>query len=160
MKLSALRPILVVLPVTWIAALGAATVTSSLPSVGVAAYAFSAAVYEVGSFLCHQLSERSFHFRGAQLPVCARCVGLYVGAGVAAVAASRLSGSTSRKVWDRARVLLAVAALPTAVTLIGEWFSGHMPSHWIRAAAGFPLGAIVMLIVLAATAPESVVEIH
>jgi uncharacterized membrane protein len=160
MKLSALRPILVVMPVAWIAAIGAATVTSSLPSVGVAAYAFSAAVYEVGSFLCHQLPERSFHFRGAQLPVCARCVGLYVGAAAAAVAASRLSGSASRKVWDGAGGLLAVAALPTAVTLIGEWFSGHMPSHWIRAAAGFPLGAIVMLIVLAATAPESVVEIH
>jgi uncharacterized membrane protein len=160
MKLSALRPILVVMPVAWIAALGAATVTSSLPSVGVAAYAFSAAVYEVGSFLCHQLPERSFHFRGAQLPVCARCVGLYVGAAVAAVAASRLSASASRNVWERAGGLMAVAALPTAVTLIGEWFSGRMPSHWIRAAAGFPLGAIVMLIVLAATARESVVEIH
>ncbi len=35
-----------------------------------------------------------------------------------------------------------------------------MPGHWIRAAAGFPLGAIVMLIVLAATTPESAVEIH
>ena len=160
MKLGALRPILVVVPVAWIAALAAATLTASLPAVGVAAYGLSAAVYEVGSLLCHQLPERSFHFRGAQLPVCARCVGLYVGAAAAALAASRLGRTTSRKIWDRARVLLAVAALPTSVTLIGEWFSGQMPGHWIRAAAGFPLGAIVMLIVLAATTPESVVEIH
>jgi uncharacterized membrane protein len=160
MKLSALRPILVVMPVAWIAALGAATVTSSLPAVGAAAYGFSAAIYQVGSLLCHQLSERSFHFRGAQLPVCARCAGLYVGAAAAALSASRLGPTRSRNVWNRSRMLLAVAALPTAVTLIGEWFSGHMPSHWIRAAAGLPLGAIVMLIVLAATTPESVVEIH
>src|SRR6478672_3572793 len=109
MKLSALRPILVVMPVAWIAALAAATVTSTLPSVGVAAYAFLAAVYEVGSFLCHQLPERSFHFRGAQLPVCARCIGLYVGAAAAALAASRLGSTTSRKIWDRARALLTVA---------------------------------------------------
>jgi hypothetical protein len=34
------------------------------------------------------------------------------------------------------------------------------PGNWIRAAAGFPLGAIVMLIVVATTASESVVEIH
>ena len=160
MKLSALRPILVAMPIVWVTALGAATVTSSRPVVGVAAYAFSAAVYEVGSLLCHQLPERSFHYRGVQLPVCARCVGLYVGAAAAAIAAMRMRRTKSRQVWDRARVLLSVAAVPTAVTLIDEWFSGHMPSHWIRAAAGFPLGAIVMLIVVAAATPESVVEIH
>jgi hypothetical protein len=62
--------------------------------------------------------------------------------------------------WDRARQWLAISATPTAITLMYEWLSGVTPGNWIRAAAGFPLGAIVMLIVVAATAPESVVEIH
>ena len=30
-------------------------------------------------FRCHQLSERSFHIRGVQLPLCARCMGLLLG---------------------------------------------------------------------------------
>jgi uncharacterized membrane protein len=92
--------------------------------------------------------------------VCARCTGLYVGASVAALVATRIGRVRQRQVWDRAKELLLLGAVPTAVTLIYEWSSGNMPGHWIRAAAGFPLGAIVMLIVLAATTPESVVEIH
>jgi uncharacterized membrane protein len=160
MKLSALRPILVVTPMVWVTALGLATVIASRPTVGVAAYGLSAAVYEVGSLLCHQLPERSFHLGGAQLPVCARCVGLYVGAAAAAIVAAGMGRSSQRRLWDRARVLLFIGAAPTAVTLIYEWLSGHMPSHSIRAASGFPLGAIVMLIILAAATSESAVEIH
>ena len=39
----------------------------------------AAVVYGVGSFICHQLPERSFHIAGFQLPVCARCLGIYIG---------------------------------------------------------------------------------
>ena len=30
-------------------------------------------------FHCHQLKERSFSFRGMQLPLCARCTGIFLG---------------------------------------------------------------------------------
>ncbi|AGA69781.1 putative membrane protein [Desulfitobacterium dichloroeliminans LMG P-21439] len=30
-------------------------------------------------FLCHQLPERSFFFRGHQFPICARCTGILFG---------------------------------------------------------------------------------
>ena len=30
-------------------------------------------------FKCHQLSERSFHIKGFQFPICARCTGLFFG---------------------------------------------------------------------------------
>lgn len=36
-------------------------------------------IFWIGSSLCHQLPERSFHWNGKQLPVCARCTGLRVG---------------------------------------------------------------------------------
>jgi uncharacterized membrane protein len=28
---------------------------------------------------CHQMPERSFHFKGRQFPVCARCTGVFLG---------------------------------------------------------------------------------
>ena len=37
--------------------------------------------------------------------------------------------------------MLAVAAVPTAATLVYEWTTGDMPSNMIRALAGAPLGA-------------------
>ena len=30
-------------------------------------------------FHCHQLSDRSFHIKGFQLPLCARCTGIFLG---------------------------------------------------------------------------------
>jgi uncharacterized membrane protein len=160
MTRTAIRPILVAAPILWIAAVFGALVIASQPSAGVALYVLSAVVYEAGSLVCHQLSNRSFHAWGAQMPVCARCTGLYVGAAVAALAATRMDRSAQRQVWDRARELLLIGAAPTVLTLAYEWLSGVTPGNWLRAAAGFPLGAIVMLIVVAATASESVVEIH
>jgi len=149
------------MPVLWAAAIAVATLIAGRPGVGAAAYGASAAVYEIGSLICHQFPERSFYFRGAQLPVCARCTGLYAGAAIAAVAAAAVpTGFLRRGVWDRARSWLAIAAAPTAATLTYEWISGVMPSHWLRAAAGFPLGAIVMLIIVAATTVDSAVEVH
>ncbi|MEO7133716.1 MAG: DUF2085 domain-containing protein, partial [Vicinamibacterales bacterium] len=35
-------------------------------------------IFLAGSVICHQLPERSFFWAGQQLPVCARCTGLYV----------------------------------------------------------------------------------
>lgn len=32
-----------------------------------------------GHIICHGLPERSFHIKGHQFPVCARCTGIYLG---------------------------------------------------------------------------------
>ena len=160
MTRTAIRPILVVLAVGWVGALFLAAFVARHPSSTLSLVAVSAAVYEIGSLVCHQLPNRSFYFWGSQLPVCARCTGLYVGAAAAALVAATIGPAVQRRLWERARPLLFLAAVPTAVTLIQEWISGNMPSHWIRAAAGFPLGAVAMLIVLAATTLESAVEVH
>ena len=155
-----LRRMLTIGSVGWMVTLALATFIASRSTVGIAAYGLSAAIYQMGSLVCHQLPERSFHLWGAQLPVCARCTGLYSGAAAAAIAAMRLNDRTRHEFWTRAKTLVSVAAAPTLITLLYEWVSGQMPSHWVRAAAGFPLGIAVMLVVLAGTAPESAVEIH
>ncbi len=35
--------------------------------------------YGLFSLICHQIPERSFFLNGCQLPVCARCLGIYFG---------------------------------------------------------------------------------
>ena len=47
----------------------------------------SAGTYLLGGLICHQRPERSFHPEGVQMPVCARCFGLYLGGGLGVLAA-------------------------------------------------------------------------
>ena len=97
----------------------------------------AAAVYAVGSNVCHQRPDRSFHVAGHKMPVCARCTGLYVSAAVAVPLAVLLAAPLSTR---RARVILALAALPTAITW-GLEYAGVMPfSNAARALAALPLG--------------------
>jgi hypothetical protein len=129
--------------------------------------ALALAVYRTGSLICHQRPERSFLLFAVTLPVCARCTGIYAGAALMAMAVTgrgaaarrrskpvasadgvrRASRSTvARSVGDARRVLF-LAALPTAATVIYEWSTGQMPTNWIRATSGVPLGAVVAWIV-------------
>src|SRR5574341_842745 len=55
----------------------------------------------VGYAICHQIGERSFHIAGQQLPLCARCTGIYMGV---------LTGFTLMTLWGRRRA----AGLPPA----------------------------------------------
>ena len=94
-------------------------------------------LFPVGAFICHQRPERSFFFHGQQLPVCARCTGLYAGAALAAPIAVVAAVAMTR---SRARRLLLVAALPTAITWTLE-FAHLMPfSNAARFLAALPLG--------------------
>jgi uncharacterized membrane protein len=116
-------------------------------SAGVVPAAFALAVYFVGHLICHQLPARSFQLAGVPLPVCARCTGIYAGAAAVAIMLA-LRSPRDRAVVPvnptaHARRVLAIALLPTALTLVYEWTTGVMPAHWIRAAAGAPIGAIV-----------------
>jgi|RhiMetdeSRZDD1v2_1073273.scaffolds.fasta_scaffold04514_10 Predicted membrane protein (DUF2085) len=155
----------------WAAALLLATLVASRPHPAPPAYLFSLFVYVAGSVVCHQLPERSFHLWAAQMPVCARCTGIYFGAALAAIilvarrrgpvyvpavqrahGASSIAGGTAdtRVGHSSSRRWLVVATLPTIITLLYEWTTGHTPANWIRATAGVPIGVIVAWVVVSA----------
>lgn len=103
----------------------------------------AAAVYALGSLICHQRPERSFHIDAFQLPVCARCLGIYVGAALGAV--SRL---TPLGPIAHVRRVLILAAAPTAITLVLEWTGLWAADNTIRALSAVPLGAAVALVIV------------
>jgi uncharacterized membrane protein len=93
------------------------------------------------------LPERSFYLQSFQLPVCARCLGLYGGGALGSVAAAVTMAPLGRH-----RALTLVAALPTAATFVLEWGAGWRISNEVRAAAALPLGLMVAFVVVSATA--------
>src|SRR4051812_17680383 len=104
---------------------------ASRPSAATSIYGFAAGIYAVGQFVCHQLPARSFHLWGAQLPVCARCTGVYLGAAATAVS---LAVSRWRHLAEvpgtkaDAKTVLLLAMIPTALTLAFEWTTGVTPA--------------------------------
>jgi len=111
---------------------------------------FSAVVYGFGGVICHQLPERSFHLFGAQLPVCARCVGIYAGAflgwALVSVVQTPWIVALARDV-RLARAGMVAAALPTVGQVVLEQSYGWTASNASRASAGAVLGMGVALVV-------------
>ena len=116
------------------------------------------ALYVVGALICHQLPDRSFHLQGIQLPVCARCLGLYGGAAMGSVAGASAVGrrwlvrqprmSTRSMKW----LASGAAAAPTLATFALEWGFGWPMSNGVRAIAALPLGFAVAFVVVRALA--------
>ena len=108
-------------------------------------------VYAAGSVVCHQQPERSFHAWNRQLPVCARCTGLYLaapaGAAVALVLRRRRRTRGGRGTGEGWRSGLMLAALPTMLTLGAEWTGLASVPAVARAAAALPLGFAVSWLV-------------
>jgi uncharacterized membrane protein len=93
-------------------------------------------VYLFGGRICHQVAERSFFLDGAQLPVCARCLGIYLGAAVGLV----LPGPQRRAravLRDPAYVHAVMIVL--ALNVLTLW-SG---SNAVRIVAGLALGVVL-----------------
>jgi uncharacterized membrane protein len=136
---------------TWMAALVLAPLTITDGRSSRSAVAAGLLVYMVGGTVCHQHPVRSVHLRGAPMPVCARCTGLYGGAAIGIAAAVltahrrrwcplRRVGLESLDTW---RIALVAAAMPTAVTFTLEKVGGIPITNGARLAAGVILGATV-----------------
>jgi uncharacterized membrane protein len=136
------RALLALTAVTWLALLILAPV---LP------VPIAALLYALGSRICHQRPERSFHLFAVQLPVCARCAGIY--AGGAAGSLLMLSASVRQRLCGFSpRTLLLAGLLPTLMTIIIEWSGAWAGANDARAAAGMPLGLAVAFVVARAAA--------
>ncbi len=138
-------------PVVPLAALASFGWLALLVSAPVLPSAFAAVLYLVGSFICHQIPERSFHLGAFQLPVCARCLGIYAGAALGTLAAA-VRALPRRPLRVRVRMLTLVAVIPTAMTVAMEWAGVWQPSNQVRAWAGLPLGLAVAFVVTCALA--------
>lgn len=108
-------------------------------------------VYLGAAQVCHQRPERSFSSAGVSWPVCARCAGLYAAAPLAALWAV-LGGTRPRRLASRAVAVLAVAAIPTVLTLMWEWGGMGTPSNLWRFATALPLGAAVAVVLVCTAA--------
>ncbi len=113
-----------------------------------------ALVYLAGGFLCHQRPDRSFHAWGLQLPVCARCFGLYAGALLGSgLKLAHLSvwppvpHGTKRALSDLTptglTVRFALAPLPTLLSVGIEAAGLWAQTPVVRCIAALPLGFAV-----------------
>ena len=137
-----MRSLLALIAVTWLALL----ILAPLLPVPMAAI-----LYALGSRICHQRPERSFHLFAVQLPVCARCAGIYAGA--AAGSLLMLSASVRERLLSFSpRMLLLAGALPTLTTVAAEWSGVWAGANDMRAVAGMPLGLAVAFVVARAAA--------
>ena len=112
---------------------------------------FLAFVYAAGSVVCHQLPERSFVLDGRQLPVCARCTGLYLSgaAGVLGWCVWKAAQGWRRfAVPPRAALTITIgAAVPTALSyfagVAGIWDGTNLTRALFAVPLGLSAGAMV-----------------
>jgi uncharacterized membrane protein len=129
--------------VVWACALPLAAYAASRPHAAETVYLFAVAVYHMGAVVCHQLPARSFWLWGVQMPVCARCTGIYTGAALVSVFSIVAVPSIGDAAARRALIL---ASLPTVATLGYEWTTGDMPANWLRALAGLAIGGAIVVV--------------
>ncbi len=112
-----------------------------------------AIIFAIGAVICHQIPERSFFLDGQQLPVCARCTGLYASAAVGLTGWLVFKIVRGWRPFDlpprTALTLLAVAALPTAVSVVSGTLGFVDGTNISRALLAIPLGATAGAIVAA-----------
>ena len=107
---------------------------------------FAASIYRTFSFVCHQISERSFHLANRPFAVCARCAGLYAGFAIATliypVARSLRDTRTPSILW------LLLAAFPLVLDFSLGYFNIWANTHASRFATGALLSAVAVFYIV------------
>jgi uncharacterized membrane protein len=104
----------------------------------------------IGYAVCHRIDVRSFHLGLRQLPLCARCTGMYLGAmlGLAyqAVVGGRKAGTPPWRVLVVLGLLVAafgVDGLNSYLHLFPGAPSVYEPQNWLRLLTGTGMGLVI-----------------
>jgi len=114
----------------------------------------------VGSAVCHRITDRSFSIAGRQLPLCARCTGMFLGVTLTFV----LLTLAGRRRWSSLPPLKILVVLIGFIALFG--FDGvnsylhffpkaphlYEPQNWLRLLTGMGAGLTLGVIVYPALA--------
>lgn len=101
----------------------------------------------IGGAFCHQLPERSIYVAGVQLPVCARCFGVYSSVAVCSLflaAAKRLSASKPPSLIIT--LLLSAALLPLMADGFLSYIGIYETTNFVRVTTGALAGCSLMLL--------------
>jgi len=141
-------PVLLLASTAWLILIIAAPVIASRAPARGWLFRAAALSYIGGAVVCHQRPERSFHIEGSQMPVCARCTGLYAAAPLGLLAAIVAGRRPLR--WRAPRVLLLASAAPIALSVAAEAAGLWAPSNIARFITAVPAGFCVAWIAGAA----------
>jgi uncharacterized membrane protein len=113
----------------------------------------------IGYAVCHRIDARSFHLGDRQLPLCARCSGMYLGALLGmvfyAIVSPRRSGGLASKLLYVPLALMVVAfgidGVNSYLTLMKETFSPafqqiptlYYPNNTLRLLTGTGMGLVI-----------------
>lgn len=99
-----------------------------------------------GYAVCHRIGERSFHIGDRQMPLCARCSGMYLGALVGMAYLTRFGKRAGMPVLKVA-VVLGLALVWFGVDGVNSYFhlfpgfrGIYEPSNWMRLVTGTGVG--------------------
>jgi uncharacterized membrane protein len=98
----------------------------------------------MGSAVCHQMAERSFIFDEMQMPLCARCTGIYIGAFFAFCFFFLKKRMGNGKPFSITQALLTgLAVLPVGIDGVGSYLGFWESSQLMRVFSGSLVGAVV-----------------
>lgn len=97
---------------------------------------------------CHQRASRSFAWGSSILPVCARCLGIYLGVALAAVVGHPRLRKDAFKAW------MLIGALLVTLDVATEWVQLRPANAWLRFGVGALLSYGIVLAILASLRPR------
>lgn len=112
----------------------------------------------VGYSVCHRITDRSFAIAGRQLPLCARCTGMYLGV-TFTFATLALAGRRRWAYLPPLKVvllllgfiaLLAVDGINSYSHFFANWPHAYEPRNWLRLLTGMGAGLAMGIILFPA----------
>ncbi len=108
----------------------------------------------VGYAVCHRIAARSFHIDDRQLPLCARCTGMYLGAMLGLLYQVVIAPRRGRMLSWRAWLPLSLFVVAFGVDGLNSYAhlvpALHLPSvyephNWLRLLTGTGMGLVMMI---------------